>query len=89
MRLTAATAARHSAKAAEQVEREAKVYRLKNGIPADIRNPSAGRAILESISRHRGATINTIRKDMKRGFSDATLRFYLGRFQTRKVVVAK
>lgn len=65
-----------------------KIYRLKNGIPQSLRRGTAGRAVLESISRHRKATADTIRKDMKRGFPDATLRFYLGKFQREQVVVA-
>lgn len=77
MRLTAAAAV---------TKKAGKVYRLKRGIPMD--SVGKGRAILVSISRHRGATANTIRKDMKRGFSDATLRFYLGKFQRERVVVA-
>ena len=80
---------RLTAAAAINDGQEIKVYRLKDGIPADIRKPSKGRAILESISRHRAATADTIRKDMKRGFSDATLRFYLGKFQREKVAVAR
>ena len=50
--------------------------------------PGAGRAILVSIARHRGAEADTIRRDMKRGFSDATLRFYLGKFQREGVLIA-
>jgi len=65
-----------------------KVYKLRSGIPDDMRRGTAARAILESISRHRKATADTIRRDMKRGFPDATLRFYLGKFQRERVVVA-
>jgi hypothetical protein len=51
---------------------------------------SAGRAILASIGRRRGrATAHTIRTDMKRGFSDATLRFYLGKFQREGLITAE
>lgn len=81
MRLTARAAARRN-------KSPRKVYRLKAGIPASIRRPSAGRKVLESISRHRGATAYTIRKDMPSGFSDATLRFYLGKYQREGVVLA-
>ena len=81
MRVTAAAAARRAGP-------RGKKYRLISRIPTTIKNPSAGRAILVSISRHRGATANTIRRDMPRGFSDATLRFYLGKFQRQNVVAA-
>ena len=84
MRLTTTVARNRSEKAA--LQREPKVYRLRSQIPATLRKPSAGRAVLESIRRHRRATANTIRKDMKRGFSDATLRFYLGKFQRERIV---
>ncbi len=80
---------RLTAAAAIKDGQEIKVYRLRNGIPATIKKPSAGRAILESISKHRAATADTIRKDMKRGYPDATLRFYLGKFQREKIVVGK
>ena len=64
---------------------EGKVYRLRQRVPAGI--VGKGRAILVAISRHRGADINTIRRDMPRNFSDATIRFYLGKFQREKIVV--
>lgn len=81
VRLTAAVAARRNTG-------RGKTYRLVDGIPAEVKKDSAGRAILVSISRHRGATAMVIRKDMPAGFSDATLRFYLGKFQREKVVRA-
>jgi hypothetical protein len=57
MRLTAAAAI---------TKADGKVYRLKRGLPPTVRGK--GRAILVSISRHRGATANTIRRDMPRNF---------------------
>lgn len=80
---------RLTAAAAIKDGKHIKVYRLKNGIPKDLAKPSAGRAILESISKHHAATADTIRRDMKKGYPDSTLRFYLGKFQRERVVVAK
>lgn len=77
------------AKAARSHKRSMKTYRLAGKIPAGMRQ-SAGRAILTSIGRRRGyATAHAIRGDMKRGFSDATLRFYLGKFQRDGLVLAQ
>ena len=78
---------RLTARAAIKDGKASKRYTLVNGVPKDMR-PSAGRTILVSIARHRGAEADTIRRDMKRGFSDATLRFYLGKFQREGVVTA-
>lgn len=81
MRLTAA-------KAAQRHQRSQKTYCLAVPIPADLK-PSIGRQILAAIGRRRGAaTTQTLRSDMKRGASDATLRFYLGKFQREGIVVA-
>lgn len=80
MRLTAAVAAKRNV-------RTQKTYALKNGIPADMRQ-SAGRQILAAIARRRNATANSLRRGMPRGFSDATLRFYLGKFQREGIVTA-
>lgn len=80
MRLTTATAARRAT-------RSNKAYKLV-GDYKDMR-PSVGRTILASIARRHGrATTQSLRKDMKRGASDATLRFYLGKFQREGLVVA-
>lgn len=79
MRLTAAKAIKDG--------KAIKRYRLVKGIPKAMQH-GAGRAILVSIARHRGAEADTIRRDMKRGFSDATLRFYLGKFQREGVLIA-
>lgn len=79
-RLTAATAARNNV-------RSLKVYRLTNGVPKEMGN-SAGRKILVAIARRRKATAHAIRRAMPRGFSDATLRFYLGKFQREGIVQA-
>lgn len=78
MRLTAAAAARRNV-------RTMKVYRLLAGIPKGMRQ-SAGRMILVSIARRRNATAISLRKAMPRGFSDATLRFYLGKFQREGII---
>lgn len=81
MRLTAA-------KAAKRHIRSVKVYKLADGMP-DMKRGTVGRAILASIARRHGrATSQAVRTDMKRGTSDATLRFYLGKFQREGVVVA-
>lgn len=80
MRLTSARAARKHA-------RSNKVYRLRAGIPAEMRD-SAGRKILVAIARRRKTTAQSLRKAMPRGFSDATLRFYLGKFQRAGIVVS-
>lgn len=81
MRLTTATAARRA-------KRSNKFYCLAVPIPADLK-PSTGRTILAAIGRRRGAaTTQSLRTDMKRGASDATLRFYLGKFQREGVVIA-
>lgn len=80
MRLTAAAALRRNVRAQ-------KVYRLRHGIPAGMRR-SAGRMILAAIARRRNATARSLRRGMPRGFSDATLRFYLGKFQRDGIVVA-
>jgi hypothetical protein len=81
MRLTAA-------KAASRHVRSAKTYRLASKIPAGMR-PSIGRRILAEVGRRQGAaTTQKLRGAMKRGASDATLRFYLGKFQREGLVVA-
>jgi hypothetical protein len=81
-RLTAAAAARNNV-------RSLKTYRLTNGIPKELGQETAARMILVAIARRRRATAHTIRKAMPRGFSDATLRFYLGKFQRNGVVVSE
>lgn len=82
MRLTAATAARNHV-------RSAKTYRLASKIPAGMRK-STGRTILAAIARRNGAaTTQSLRRAMGRGASDATLRFYLGKFQREGLVVAQ
>lgn len=80
--LTAATAVRNHV-------RSEKVYRLKAGVPAGVRPGSTARTILTVIGRQRGrATALTVRKAMKRGTPDATVRFYLGKFQREGIVVS-
>lgn len=78
-----------AAKAVSNHVRSNKTYRLKGGIPANVRRGSAARFILAAIGRRRGrATAHDIRVGMKRGMPDATVRFYLGKFQRDGVVVA-
>lgn len=80
MRTTAAAAARRHVRAN-------KAYRLAAGIPGGMRE-SAGRRILVAIARRRRATAQSLRSAMPRGFSDATLRFYLGKFQRDGILVS-
>jgi hypothetical protein len=84
-RLTARQAARRNKR-----ETNVKVYVLANRIPAHFhaRPEGAGGRILASIARHRMATAKQIRQDMPSGFSDATLRFYLGKFQQDGTILA-
>lgn len=79
-RLTAAAAARRN-------KRSLVTYKLTNGIPKTMK-PTAGRKILVAIARRRKATAHALRTAMPRGFSDATLRFYLGKFQREGIVQA-
>ena len=79
-RLTAAVAARNHV-------RSNKTYRLVAGVPEGLR-PSLGRRILVGIARRRNATAVSLRRSMPRGASDATLRFYLGKYQREGVVTS-
>lgn len=70
-----------------------KVYRLKKGIPEGLRGPAA-LAVLGAVKKHGhtkagGASADVIRRAMKRGFPDSTLRFYLGKFQREGVLVTR
>ena len=59
-----------------------------NGIPDTLRNPSAGRSILESIESRGTASTNDVRADHPK-FPDPTIRFYLGKFQRGEVLTSK
>lgn len=80
------------AKAAKRHTRSQKTYRMKRQIPKTMKE-SAGRTILEVIARMKGkATGNDIRKALIKKAprsSDATLRFYLGKFQREGIVGSK
>lgn len=74
----------------EATGRVAKTYKLVNGIPDTLRNPSAGRSVLEAIDA-RGAESSTpnLQADLGKDFPSPTLRFYLGKFQRDGVVAAR
>ena len=88
MRLTTTAAAKRNVKG-----RERKIYRLNAAGTRALRDmkDSIGRAILAAVARRAryGATAASLRRAMARGTSDATLRFYLGKFQREGVLVAK
>ena len=77
-----------STPARENGTRQHKQYSLVNGIPDTLRNPSAGRKILESIEKRGSATNADVRSDWPK-MPPPTIGFYLGKFQRVKVVTAK
>lgn len=81
---------KHGTQATKSV-RMLKTYRLIDGIPDAIRKPSAGRSILEAIrklEKDGPVTAMALRLRLGKEFSAPTLRFFLGKFQRDKVVVA-
>ncbi len=73
--------------AARNFVRSNKTYKLVAGVPAGLR-PSLGRQILVGIARRRNATAVSLRKAMPKGTPDATVRFYLGKFQRDGIVTS-
>ena len=67
---------------------QVKHYTLVNGIPETLRNPSAGRKILESLEKRGSATNADVRSDWPK-MPTPTIGFYLGKFQQTKVIRAK
>lgn len=68
--------------------RHLKMYRLVDGIPATIRNPSAGRSILEVIEAQGTPTGAAIRAALPK-MPAPTIGFYLGKFQRTQIVAAQ
>ena len=63
-----------------------KTYRLIESIPDGIRPKSAAMAILKAIEKHGSATRPQIRAELPKNFKEATLGFYLGKFQREHIV---
>lgn len=76
-------AAKHvrAVKSTKTEPRVLKTYELCGDVPESIRNPSAGRSILEAIKARGRATREEIAADLGPKFSQSTLRFFLGKFQ--------
>ena len=69
--------------------RTRKTYRLVDGIPDNIREGSAGQAILKAIQDHGSPTRNELREALPKSFKDNTLRSFLGEFQREKIVASE
>jgi hypothetical protein len=66
-----------------------KTYSLKNGMPKSVKIGTVGRSILEAIQYHGSPSKKDIRKTIGKKMNDATLRFYLGKFQRDKVLTSR